>query len=118
MARDHVHPLALYVEDRIVLEKTEQDTINRLLVARAAGIRRGVTTITLSDIEVGPVGNGRFPVLVQWSFCGKDGEITRSRIRYYCRHTPDGGFKIEMMEYLQLGFPEILNEIRALQTKH
>jgi hypothetical protein len=113
MARPYCAPLPVWLDEGYYLLRSRADVAavlraNRDRVAQAGlrGLRVGVLVERRGEPN-------RMTAEVEWFFFGSSGRReARTRVRYYViRH--DGRFAIEMIELLELAFPEILDWYRT-----
>ena len=111
----NIYPLVVYVHQDIHLEWTALETQETLLERRQAALRAGVEKIEAKVLNVGASEAGRFPVRVNWTFMGSEGNvIARNRLRYYCRLDETGHIRIEILELLKRG----LSKMHPEETAH
>lgn len=102
----YIYPLVVYVHGEIFLEHTPEETLAALFERREAALRVGTQLIRSNVLEIGSDDVGRFPVRADWEFLGPDGQIiARNKLRYFCRFDGEGHPRIEILEFIERGFP-------------
>ena len=105
LAGIYTYRLVVYIEGEIALERTPDVTLGKLFERRGMALLAGTCSIRSETLKVGKPVDGRFPVRVDWLFISADGrEITRNELRYFCRQTPGGEIRIEILEFIRRGF--------------
>ena len=106
LAGIYIYPLVVYVHGEIFLEHTPEQTLAALFERREAALRVGTHSITSTVLEIGSDDVGRFPVRVDWDFLASDGRtIAKNKLRYFCRFDGEGHPRIEILEFIERGFP-------------
>jgi hypothetical protein len=106
IAARHVVPLAVYLPDGLEVRMTQAELASVIARRRALAIEAGMAGIRSIVLVVDAMENGRLPLTCEWIFLDGDGrQITRNRMRLYCRRSPEGVLLIEMVEMVRLGFP-------------
>jgi ketosteroid isomerase-like protein len=106
IAASYIQPLAVFIDGEVRLEKTRQDTLDAIFALRAEALARGVRRVRATVRQPQHLEHGRRPVLVLWHFETADGrKVASSRVRYYCVQEPGGEWRVEMVQYLKVAFP-------------
>ena len=106
LAAIYIYPLVVYVHGEIFLEHTPEETLAALFERREAALRVGTHSIKSTVREIGSDDVGRFPVRVDWEFLGPQGQaIAMNKLRYFCRFDGEGHPRIEILEFIERGFP-------------
>ena len=106
IAARHAVPLAVYLPDGLEVRMTRAELASVIARRRALAIEAGMAGILSIVLVVDALENGRLPLTCEWIFLGGDGrQITRNRMRLYCRRSPEGDLLIEMVEMVRFGFP-------------
>lgn len=101
----YVHPLPVYTAGQWRIEATPEATRASVTERRRKAICAGTREIVTNVLEVSELSGDRRPVLVEWLYLDDMARtIGRSEIRYYCRESPDGSRRIEMIEFRTLAF--------------
>lgn len=113
-----VFPLALYFGGEIVLLKRPEDAVGVVFATVAESRKLGGRTVTYEILEVPDDLTVRFPVIVDWNYLTDTGKIVATnRIRYFM-NIVDGAPRIEIIEYLKVGFPNMPKLLKDLQKPH
>lgn len=109
IAAQHVVPLAVYMPDGLEVRITRDELTAVIARRQALAVQAGMVGIRCLVLTVDAMENGRLPLTCDWIFLDSQGrQITRNRMRYFCRRKPGGDLLIEMVEMVRLGFPEPL----------
>jgi hypothetical protein len=110
-------PLAIFADGEVVLEATASYVPELIFRMRAEAVSRGMARVKIQIRELDDDVNGRRPVVVDWVFLSASGtEVGRSSVRYYCAPQADGMLRIEMVEYLEIAFPNFLRTLTPSTT--
>ena len=105
----HVVPLAVYMPDGLEVRMTRAELAAVIAQRRALALEAGMAGmagIRSIVLVIDAMENGRLPLTCEWIFLDGDGrQITRNRMRLYCRRSAEGVLLIEMVEMVRLGFP-------------
>jgi hypothetical protein len=102
----YAHPLAVYVNGDIRVELDPTGTRAALDRRRRVAIAAGAREIEAEVLEIAEDAEHRFVAEVLWRYRDAAGrEIETSLIRYFCRPSGDGGFRVEILEFLRQAFP-------------
>jgi hypothetical protein len=106
IAARHVVPLAVYMPDGLEVRMTRAELASVIAQRRALALEAGMAGIRSIVLVVDAMENGRLPLTCEWVFLDRNGrQITRNRMRLYCRRSPEGDLLIEMVEMVRFGFP-------------
>lgn len=106
IAARHVVPLAVYLPDGLEVRMTRAELAAVIAQRRALALEAGMAGIRSIVLVVDAMENGRLPLTCEWIFLDREGrQLTRNRMRFYCRRSTHGDLLIEMVEMVRLGFP-------------
>lgn len=116
----YAHPLAVYHRGEIRTEHTRADTLLALADRRSSAMRDGTRSIRVIVEEVIEASDGRKIVKACRHFLNaQDVSINHTRLRYFLRRTDhEIGWRIEMMELIELGYPSMPLSQMAGHPKH
>ena len=102
----HVVPLAVYLPDGLEVRMTRDELMSVIAQRRALALEAGMAGIRSIVLVIDAMENGRLPLTCEWIFLdGYGRQITRNRMRLYCRRSAEGVLLIAMVEMVRLGFP-------------
>lgn len=108
LAGIYTHPLVIYIEGDIVVERTTEQTLENLFGRRETALRAGTKSIRSIIEDIGPENSGRFPVRVTWEFLSGDGRLLgTNELRYFCRFNAQGQPRIEILEFIKRVFSSL-----------
>ncbi len=112
VARHFSEPLAIFANGQFMLEATASRVPELIFRMRAEAIARGMASVRLEIINFRPTRNNRTPVVADWHFIAANGkEIGTSRVCYYCAPDRRGELRVEMLEYIEIAFPNFLRDL-------
>lgn len=107
LAAFYAYPLAIYSPGRVRVEVTPEETESALFRRRGLALRAGMRSVRVRIWDVAEMTGGRIPVRLSWEFLDADGQrVGLSAMRYFCRRSPDGTLKVEMIEFTELAFSD------------
>jgi len=112
LAGIYIYPLVIYIEGEIALEHTPEVTLSSLFERRRAALAIGTTHIHSTVTDIGDHNCGRFPVNVKWKFLSATGRVLACNVlRYFCRFDEHGEMKIEILEFVKRGAPNLAKAV-------
>jgi len=112
IARHFKDPLPIYRNGGVFVEATALSVADTIFQIRSEVLRRGVCCVTAKLREVERKRRNGTPVIVEWTFYGPDDKIiAQSVVRYFCTPAEEGSFRVEMVEYLNVGLPGVFGRL-------
>ena len=106
LSKYYVYPLAIYSPRGLWIEASPQKTAEVIFERRAAALKAGMADLRVTVGEIAEVEGGRLRVQVTWDFLDTGGRsIGISELHYYCRRGADAAWRVEMIEFSRLAFP-------------
>ena len=105
-------PVALYHEENLVLTITLDQTLDLLAANRERLRKRGVARVVpqINAQEVTALGSTR--IWLTWSNLSETGVVMgNSPAVLYCTRDADGALKVQVLEFLDYAFPELLAQM-------
>lgn len=111
-------PVSVYLQDRFFLFRDQVALKRAIDIYRRILVDEGITRIDPTVLSIEDISDQRVVSRVRLCFWRADrSELTPSELRYvHRRGETTADLKIEMVEYLSLGFHDYANQLEALQT--
>ncbi|MEO1577502.1 MAG: hypothetical protein AAFS05_02470 [Pseudomonadota bacterium] len=111
--------MVVYLDGKILIEINREDSMRAIALTHDLAIARGASRVEARVIGYDGRLDERFSVDVMWEFlqgCGQ--QVATGEITYFCRIDPEDRVWIEMLEYRQLPFPELVSDLARPRYHH